>query len=57
MAVISSDPLVNSSDVSIIIDDNETISVTNLRYSQKINAARIVWRCFCFGFCSFWSYR
>ena len=42
MAIISSDPLVNSSDVSIIIDDNETISVTNLRYSQKINAARIV---------------
>ena len=42
MAVISSDPLVNSSDVSIIIDDNETISVTNLRYSQKINSARIV---------------
>tara|TARA_R100000773_G_scaffold44473_1_gene45754 strand:+ start:1830 stop:2948 length:1119 start_codon:yes stop_codon:yes gene_type:complete len=41
MAVISSDPLVNSSDISIIIDDKETISTIDLKYSHRINAARI----------------
>tara|TARA_R100001443_G_scaffold24339_2_gene36685 strand:+ start:4172 stop:5290 length:1119 start_codon:yes stop_codon:yes gene_type:complete len=41
MAVIVSDPLVNSNDVSIIIDNSETLLATKLRYTQSINTARI----------------
>lgn len=42
MAIISSDPLVNSSDVSVLIDDKEPVAVTSMKYTQNVNSARSI---------------
>ena len=42
MAIISSDPLVNSSDISVLIDDKEPVAVTGMRYMHGVNSARSI---------------
>jgi hypothetical protein len=42
MAIISSDPLVNSSDISVLIDDKEPVAVTAMQYNHNVNSARSI---------------